>query len=511
MDTFVDSSWYFLRYTDPHNDAGAVRPRRIVDYWMPIDQYIGGIDHAKGHLLYSRFFVKALNDLGLLGFREPFQRLFHQGWVQLGGSKMSKSQGQRLGPDELIDEFGADAIRHLHPLPGARRPGHGLDARRDRGDGALRQAAVARRARGGRAAAVARRRRHAARAQGARDDRAGHRRHRPPVRLQHADRRGDGARQRAVEGARRSRGAVRRRDGRLAASSRTRRTSPRSCGAMLGHERLWETPWPVADERCSSATTIELVLQVNGKVRDRIQVPAGLPRAELVERAPGLREGAGAPERRASGAVDRRAGQARQHRRLSRLGRRPRPVRIGTHSARSRFPRVTALPAPLPHARVPAQRSPSAVSSRRRCSSASSRSSSCCAAPRAARAAPRSAVAPLARRRAPAVGAGCRPAPGDRRRRRRRGRAARASTTCRSGSRVADAVARAGGLTRRAERAAVNLAAPVADGAAGARRGSGRAGAPPATPARRRRAARARCRSARRPPSSSTRCRASAR
>ena len=92
MDTFVDSSWYFLRYCDPHNDT-APFDREIVDYWMPIDQYIGGIDHAKGHLLYSRFFVKALNDLGLLGFREPFQRLFHQGWVKQDGKRMSKSQG----------------------------------------------------------------------------------------------------------------------------------------------------------------------------------------------------------------------------------------------------------------------------------------------------------------------------------------------------------------------------------------------------------------------------------
>src|SRR5206468_5595119 len=84
--------------------------RRLVDYWMPIDQYIGGIDHAKGHLLYSRFFMKAMNDMGMLGFREPFQRLFHQGWVLQGGKRMSKSQGG-VSPDQLVDRFGADAVR----------------------------------------------------------------------------------------------------------------------------------------------------------------------------------------------------------------------------------------------------------------------------------------------------------------------------------------------------------------------------------------------------------------
>ena len=110
MDTFVDSSWYFLRYTDPHNDH-APFDRRLVDYWLPIDQYIGGIDHAKGHLLYSRFFVKAMNDWGMLGFREPFQRLFHQGWVQQGGKRDVEVAGRRHGPNELIDRFGADAVR----------------------------------------------------------------------------------------------------------------------------------------------------------------------------------------------------------------------------------------------------------------------------------------------------------------------------------------------------------------------------------------------------------------
>jgi leucyl-tRNA synthetase len=87
MDTFVDSSWYFLRYCDPENEQ-APFSRDLVDFWMPVDQYVGGIDHATGHLLYSRFWVKVMNELGLVGFREPFARLFHQGWVRQGGAKM---------------------------------------------------------------------------------------------------------------------------------------------------------------------------------------------------------------------------------------------------------------------------------------------------------------------------------------------------------------------------------------------------------------------------------------
>jgi leucyl-tRNA synthetase len=110
MDTFVDSSWYFLRYTDPGNERLPFARERV-DYWMPIDQYIGGIEHAVLHLLYARFFTKVLYDLGMLGFQEPFTALFTQGMLTKDGAKMSKSKGNVVAPDPYYERYGADAIR----------------------------------------------------------------------------------------------------------------------------------------------------------------------------------------------------------------------------------------------------------------------------------------------------------------------------------------------------------------------------------------------------------------
>jgi len=110
MDTFVDSSWYFYRYTDAKNDA-APFDSKTVQYWFPIDQYIGGVEHAILHLIYSRFWSKMMRDLGLITNDEPVQRLFTQGMVLKDGSKMSKNRGNVVSPDEMVTRFGADAAR----------------------------------------------------------------------------------------------------------------------------------------------------------------------------------------------------------------------------------------------------------------------------------------------------------------------------------------------------------------------------------------------------------------
>jgi leucyl-tRNA synthetase len=110
MDTFVDSSWYFFRYADPHNEKAIFDPAKA-DYWMPLDQYIGGVEHAILHLLYARFVTKFLYDIGLSPVTEPFMRMFTQGMLVKDGAKMSKSKGNVVPPDHYYEEYGADALR----------------------------------------------------------------------------------------------------------------------------------------------------------------------------------------------------------------------------------------------------------------------------------------------------------------------------------------------------------------------------------------------------------------
>lgn len=110
MDTFICSSWYYLRYTDPHNDKLPFAKDKV-NYWAPVDQYIGGIEHAILHLLYSRFFTKVLRDAGMVDFAEPFTNLLTQGMVLKDGGKMSKSKGNVVSPEEIIGQYGADTAR----------------------------------------------------------------------------------------------------------------------------------------------------------------------------------------------------------------------------------------------------------------------------------------------------------------------------------------------------------------------------------------------------------------
>ena len=110
MDTFVDSSWYFYRFCDPHNDQLPFDPAKVA-YWGPVDFYSGGVEHAILHLIYSRFFSRVFRDIGLVTIDEPFTRLLTQGMVLRHGAVMSKSKGNVVDPDDMIQKFGADALR----------------------------------------------------------------------------------------------------------------------------------------------------------------------------------------------------------------------------------------------------------------------------------------------------------------------------------------------------------------------------------------------------------------
>jgi leucyl-tRNA synthetase len=110
MDTFIESSWYMLRYACPTYDKAPV-DREAVQYWLPVDQYIGGIEHAVGHLIYCRYFTKVMRDLGFMAIDEPVANLMTQGMVYKDGAKMSKSKGNVVDPDDMIARYGADTVR----------------------------------------------------------------------------------------------------------------------------------------------------------------------------------------------------------------------------------------------------------------------------------------------------------------------------------------------------------------------------------------------------------------
>ena len=287
MDTFVDSSWYFIRYCDAHNEQAAW-DRAIADYWLPVNQYIGGVEHAILHLLYARFFVKVLNDLGLLGFREPFLRLFTQGMIHYRGAKMSKTRGNVVSPDEMIARYGADSVRlyilNMGPAEDdiewqdtgiegmARFLGRlwrlGLEVAEAGRIDAPADGALVRRAH----EAIAR----------VSDDILRRFQFNTPIAA---------VIELVNEIYREKEDPARAGEVRFATETAVSLVQPyaphlaEELWERLGGTRLWEEPWPEADPALLERETFELVVQVNGKVREKVEVPVGLPDAELLARA----------------------------------------------------------------------------------------------------------------------------------------------------------------------------------------------------------------------------------
>jgi leucyl-tRNA synthetase len=285
MDTFVDSSWYFLRYCDPHNDSAPFE-RGPVDYWNPVDLYIGGVDHATMHMIYARFWTKVLNDLGYIGFREPFAAFFSNGWVTQGKTKISKRSGAAAGPDEVIQRYGADPVRLCILFLGP--ADQDMEWTEEAVEGMARFVrrlwrvvgeVVAKAPDGQPGAGPLARKAHETIAK-VTDD----------VGRRFAFNTGISAVMELVNDLSRD---VAAQDARFAAETAVSLLQPyaphvaEELWQQLGHERLWEQPWPVADPEMLVRETREVVVQVNGKLRDRLQVPASIAEDELVALARG--------------------------------------------------------------------------------------------------------------------------------------------------------------------------------------------------------------------------------
>ena len=291
MDTFVDSSWYFLRYCDARNDQRAWDPA-VLDGWMPVDQYIGGVEHAILHLMYARFFVKALADMGLMSAQEPFSALFTQGMI-LGpdGHKMSKSSGNVVSPAPIVERYGADAARCYILFVGP----PDQDAAWSESSLAGVHRFLARIWRLGDELAAA----HGPGSAEPPVDPEGH--GRELTRKAHwaidkvtRDMSGRFAFNTALSAIMELVNELYRPG--LEADLESRRFAIATAASLLspfaphvGAEiyelvtggRVWEQPWPDADPAMLVADTFELVCQVNGKVRDRVSAPTDAGREEL--------------------------------------------------------------------------------------------------------------------------------------------------------------------------------------------------------------------------------------
>jgi leucyl-tRNA synthetase len=289
MDTFVDSSWYFMRYCDPHN-AEAPFDSDVVNAWMPVDQYIGGVEHAILHLMYARFFTKALADMGIVGFQEPFAHLFTQGMITRDGAKMSKSKGNVISPADYVARYGADTARCYINYIGP--PDQGADWS-DEGVGGIHRFL----ARLWRIATEV-----AAQTEGVRTEPHGE----PTAVLRKAhwaidkvttDMGRFGFNTAIAAVIELVNDLYRDRDAMLATeegASQLRFSIAMAASLLfpfaphLGSEvyelltgrRVWLEPWPEADPKLLASDTNEIVVQVNGKLRDRVAAPADASKEE---------------------------------------------------------------------------------------------------------------------------------------------------------------------------------------------------------------------------------------
>jgi leucyl-tRNA synthetase len=294
MDTFVDSSWYFLRYCDANNEHAAW-DRAALHEWMPVDQYIGGVEHAILHLMYARFFTKALADMELVEVQEPFSSLFTQGMITRDGAKMSTSKGNVVAPSSIVDRFGADTARCYVLFIGP--PDQDADWSDEGVEGVHRflgrlwrlSADVAERVgRVGDAQPPSAAEAHGAdlellrKAHWAIDKVGGDLR-------RFAFNTAISAVMELVNECSRVRAQAGDATLRFALSSAASILFPfaphvsSDAYQLLNGARVWEEPWPQADEAFLESDVYELVCQVNGKLRDRVQVAADASIEELKE------------------------------------------------------------------------------------------------------------------------------------------------------------------------------------------------------------------------------------
>jgi leucyl-tRNA synthetase len=293
MDTFVDSSWYYLRYCDARNESAAWDPSALRQ-WMPVDQYIGGVEHAILHLMYARFFCKALADLGHLEFEEPFQALFTQGMVTKDGSKMSKSRGNVVSPASIVERVGADTARCYILFVGP--PDQDADWSDEGVDGVYRFLGRLWRLAAETADRTAPAQPELSGDAGAEGD--------DLILLRKAhwaiDKVSGDMRRFAFNTAISAVMELLNDSSRLreSASARTLRFALGTAASLLfpfaphtsadiyerfTGERVWEQPWPEADEALLERDVYELVCQVNGKVRDRVQASTEASPEQLKE------------------------------------------------------------------------------------------------------------------------------------------------------------------------------------------------------------------------------------